>query len=85
MWRESRSVDVDGIFLYAMAASDQFYDAADIAADVIDPGRGESVLDVSADEFLLSQTDNLQIVHIISLEVMLGPWGGAVQFILQGL
>ena len=30
---------MDGIFLDAMAASDQFYDATDIAADIVDPGR----------------------------------------------
>lgn len=76
---------MDGIFLYAMAASDQFYDAADIAADVIDPGRRKSVLDVPADQLFLSQADNLKIIYIIRLEVMLSSWGGAVQFSLQGL
>jgi hypothetical protein len=81
----SRSVNMDGIFLYAMAAGDQFYDAANIAADVIDPGRGESVLDIPADKLFLPQVDDLKIIHIVCLEVMLGPRGGAVQFILQGL
>jgi hypothetical protein len=81
----SRSVNMDGIFLYAMAAGDQFYDAANIAADVIDPGRGESVLDIPADKFFLPQVDDLKIIYIVCLEVMLGPRGGAVQFILQGL
>ena len=76
---------MDGIFLYAMATSDQFYDATDIAADVVDPGCGESILDVPADELFLPQADNLKVIHIIRLEVMLGPWGGAVQFSLQGL
>ena len=76
---------MDGIFLYAMATSDQFYDATDITADVIDPGRGKSVLDVPADELFLPQVDDLKIIHIVCFEVMLGSRGGAVQFILQRL
>ena len=46
----SRDVDMDGILLDAMTAGDQFYDTADIAADIVDPGRRKSVLDVSSDE-----------------------------------
>jgi hypothetical protein len=75
---------MDGIFLYAMATGDQFYDAANITADVIDPGRGESVLDIPADKLFLPQVDDLKIIHIVCLEVMLGSRCGAVQFILQG-
>jgi len=80
----SRSVNMDGIFLYPMATGDQFYDAANITADVIDPGRGESVLDIPADKLFLPQVDDLKIIHIVCLEVMLGSRCGAVQFILQG-
>jgi hypothetical protein len=81
----SGSVDMDGIFLYAMATSDQFYDATDIAADVVDPGCGKSVLDVPPDELFLPQADDLKIIHIVGFEVMLGAWGRAVQFSLQRL
>src|SRR5262245_19514739 len=81
----SRSVDMDGILLDTMAAGDQFYDTADITTDVVDPGGGKSVLDIPANELFLPQTDDLKIIHIIRLEVMLGPWGWAVQFILQRL
>jgi hypothetical protein len=49
----SRSVDMDGILLDAMAASDQFYDTTDIPADVVDPGGGKSVLDVPSNELFL--------------------------------
>jgi hypothetical protein len=81
----SRSVDMDGILLDPMAAGDQFDDTTDIAADVVDPGRGKSVLDVPSNELFLPEVDDLKIIHIVGLEVMLGPWGGAVQFILQRL
>ena len=74
---------MDGIFLYAMAASDQFHNATDIAADIIDGGGGKTVLDVPADELFFAQADYLKIIHIIGLEVMLGSRGGAVQFTLQ--
>lgn len=74
---------MDRILLYAMAASDQFYDAADIAADIIDGGRGKSVLDVPTDEFFFPQADNLKIIRVVGLEVMLGSRGGAIQFALQ--
>jgi hypothetical protein len=49
----SGSVDMDGILFDAMAASDQFYDATDIAADVVDPGGGKSVLHVPSNELFL--------------------------------
>jgi hypothetical protein len=81
----SRSVDMDGILLDPMAAGNQFDDTTDIAADVVDPGRGKSVLDVPSNELFLPEVDDLKIIHIVGLEVMLGPWGGAVQFILQRL
>jgi hypothetical protein len=80
-----RGVDVDGIFLYAMAASDQFYDTTNIAANIVDPDRGESILHVPSDELFFTHTDDLKIVRIICFEVMLGSRGRAVQFILQRL
>jgi len=49
----SRGVDMNGILLDAMTAGDQFYDTADIAADIVDPGRGKAVLDVSSNELFL--------------------------------
>ena len=49
----SRSVDMDGILFDAMAASDQFYDATVIAADVVDPSGGKSVLHVPSNELFL--------------------------------
>src|SRR5262245_28624558 len=81
----SRSVDMDGILLDPMAAGDQFDDTTDIAADVVDPGGGKSVLDIPSNELFLPEVDDLKIIHIVGLEVMLGPGGGAVQFILQRL
>ena len=44
---------MDGILLDPMAAGDQFDDTTDIAADVVDPGRGKSVLDVPSNELFL--------------------------------
>ena len=44
---------MDGILFDAMAASDQFYDATDIAADVVDPRGGKSVLHVPSNELFL--------------------------------
>ena len=44
---------MDGILLDAMTASDQLYDTTDIAADVIDPGSGKSVLHVPSNELFL--------------------------------
>jgi hypothetical protein len=68
-----------------MAASDQFYDATDVAADVVDSSRRKSVLEISSDELVLAQADDLKIIHIISFKVVLGSGGRAVQLILQRL
>ena len=73
---------MDGIFLDAMAASDQFYDATNIAAHVIDPGGGKSILHIPSNELFFPHADDLKIVYIISFEIMLGPRRGTVQFIL---
>lgn len=77
-----RGVDMDGIFLYAMPASDQFYDTTNVAADIVDPDCGKSILHVPSDELFFSHTDDLKVVRIICFEVMLGSRGGTVQFIL---
>jgi hypothetical protein len=66
-----------------VTASDQFYNAADIAAYVVDSSGGKSVLDIPSDKPVLAQTDDLKIIHIVSFEVVLGSGGGAVQLILQ--
>ena len=50
----SRGVNMDGILLDAMTAGNQFYDTADIAADIVDPGRRKSVLDVPSNELFFS-------------------------------
>jgi hypothetical protein len=76
---------MDVIFRYVMAAIDQFYDATDIAADIVDTGRGKSILHIPSDELFFPHADDLKIVHIISFQIMLSPRGGTVQFILQRL
>jgi len=74
---------MDGIFPYTAAARDQFYDATDVAADIVDLGHGESVLYIPSDKPFLAQADDLKIVHVVSFEVMVRPGGGAVQVPLQ--
>jgi hypothetical protein len=74
---------MDGTFFYAVTACYQSHDAADVAADIGDIGRRETVLYVSSDELFLSYVDDLQIIGVVSFEIMLGARGGAVQIILQ--
>jgi hypothetical protein len=74
---------MDGTFFYAVTACYQSHDAADVAADIGDIRRGETVLYVSSDELFLSYVDDLQIIDVVSFKIMLGARGGAVQIILQ--
>jgi hypothetical protein len=79
----SKCVNTDGIFLDAVTARDQPDDTADVAADVIDFVYGESIFDVPADQLILTQVYDLQIIRIVGFEIMLGPGSGTVQSILQ--
>jgi hypothetical protein len=79
----SKGIDTDGIFLDSVTARDQPDDAADIAADVVDFVCGKAILDVAADELVVSQVYDLKIIRIIGFEIMLGAWSGTVEPILQ--
>jgi hypothetical protein len=75
---------MDGIFLDPVTACNQSYNVTEAAADVVDVRRGESILDVSSDIPLLSEIDDLDMIGVVRFQVVLGPRGGPVQFILQG-
>jgi hypothetical protein len=76
-------IDVNGVFPYLMAACNQFYDAADIAADIANAGDGKPILHVPSNQFLVIHTDNLKKLPVIPFEVALGSRRRAVQLILQ--
>jgi len=74
---------VDGIVPYLMSACNQFYDAADVAADITNVGDGKPILHVPSNQLLVIHADNLKKLPIITFEVALGPGSRAVQLILQ--
>jgi hypothetical protein len=78
-----KCVNTHGIFLDSVTARDQPDDAADVAADVIDLVYRESIFDVPADQLILSQVYDLQIIRVVGFEIMFGPGSGTVQSILQ--
>jgi hypothetical protein len=74
---------MNGIFLDPVTARDQSYNVADVAADVVDIGRGKSILDVSADKRLLSQVDDLNMIRVVCLQIVFGSRGRSTQLISQ--
>ncbi len=74
---------MDGIFPYLLSACNQFYDAADIAADITNVGDGIAVFHVPSNQLLVIHADNLEKFPIITFEIALGPGSRAVQLILQ--
>jgi hypothetical protein len=78
-------VDVYFMLFNAAASGDQLDDATDVAADVADIGGGKSVFEISTDEFLIVQINDLEIIVIVALEIMLRPGRRTVQIILERL
>ena len=78
-------IDMDRISSHGMPACNQFYDAADIAANISDVGDGKTVLHVSPDQLLITHIDNLEKLPIVAFEVTFSSGSRAVQLILQGV
>lgn len=74
---------MNGIFLNPVTARNKSYNVTDIAADVIDVGRGESILDVSANKRFLSQVDDLNMIRVVCLQIVFGSRGRSAQLISQ--
>ena len=73
---------MDRIFFYSPAPCDQPQDTTYVAADVLYISHGKSVLQISSDELLLAQVDDLKIIQIVRFEVAVGPRSRTVQFLL---
>jgi hypothetical protein len=59
------------LILNAPAAGDYFHDTTDVATNVTDPRRRETVFEVSANILFLAQVDDLQIVFVVAaFEIM---------------
>lgn len=74
------------IFLDPAAASDELDDTANVAAHVRDPRRGITAFDITTDEFVLADVDDLKIVLIlVAFEIMFRARRRAIEVVLQRL
>jgi hypothetical protein len=81
---ELRREYVNILILNAPAAGDYFHDTTDVATNVTDPRRRETVFEVPANILFLAQVDNLQIVFVVAaFEIMLASRRRPIQLSLQ--
>ena len=76
---------MDRVFFDAMAAGDQRDDTADVARDIGKIGHRKAIGEIPADDLVLTEVDDLEIVLIVAVEVMLHSGRRTVQFVLQRL
>jgi hypothetical protein len=66
-------VDVHFVFFDAAATGNQFNDAANVPADIPDADHWKPILEISADELLLPEIDDLKIIAVVSFEILFCP------------